>query len=80
MKIKVCQIWKEIETKRYIKILEKEVHGTGPAWTYCDCKGNPEPHGYEEANGAVYNDWYWHYCDVLEFAVWKRFKLVKDVV
>ena len=76
--IEVGQIWLEIESNRYIKIVEKEVHGTGPAWTYCDEQGNSEPHGYEKANGYSYDEWFFHYCDLFDFCVWGRFKFVRS--
>lgn len=72
--IEAGSIWREKETGRRIKILEEEVHGTGPAWTYIGGDGEPEPHGYEPANGFTYGDWFWHYCDVMDFVLWGRFE------
>lgn len=70
--IEVGQIWCEKESGRLIKILEKEVHGTGPAWTYCTARGKPE------ADGPDHPDWFWHYCDVFDFFVWGRFEFVRQ--
>lgn len=78
MSIEVDQIWREKKTNRLIKILEVE-RGPGPAWTYCDKDGTPEPHGVEPANGHNYGEWFWHYCDVHDFCVWKRFELVSRI-
>jgi hypothetical protein len=64
--------WREVKSGRLIRIIDEEVHGTGPSWTYIDAAGNPEPHG-PESNGHDYRDWYWHYCDVLDFVLWGRF-------
>jgi hypothetical protein len=76
-RIEVGQIWLEERTGRYIKILEREVHDTGPAWTYCNEDGEPEPEGYCKANGHRYYDWFWHYSDIFDFVVWERFYFVR---
>ena len=76
-RIEVGQIWWEKDTGRLIKILEREVHDTGPAWTYCNYKGKPEPEGYCKANDHTYDDWFWHYCDILDFVTWERFYFVR---
>jgi hypothetical protein len=72
-RIRPGQIWREARSGRHVKILEEEVHGTGPAWTYCDPTGCPEPH-----DASTHSDWFWHYCDVLDFVVWGRFEFVRE--
>lgn len=68
--IRPGQLWLERRTGRHIRILQAEVHGTGPAWTYCNVDGDPEPHGPDHP------DWYWHYCDLFDFIMWDRFQLI----
>jgi hypothetical protein len=70
--IRVGAIWREVSTGRTIRILEEEVHGTGPAWTYCDAAGKEEP------DGPDHPTWFWHYCDIYDFVVWKRFVPVTE--
>ncbi len=67
--IETGQVWLEVDTNRRILILEAEVHGTEPAWTYIDASGDPEPHSRRHSY------WYWHYCDLADFVVWGRFRL-----
>jgi len=55
--------WLEVVTGRVIVIIESEVHGTGPSWRYED--------------GGDYGETNWHYCDMLDFLVWGRFKLLE---
>jgi hypothetical protein len=66
------QVWRELDTGRLVRILEEEVHGTGPAWTYIDATGNDVPESKD------HGDWFWHYCDVADFFVWKRFQFVRQ--
>jgi hypothetical protein len=71
-RIRPGQIWYEPETGRHVKILEEEVHGTGPSWTYCTPSGEPEP------DGPRHPEWFWHYCDLFDFVVWDRFRFVRE--
>lgn len=71
--IPVGSVWREIERNRLIRITRD---ADPPAWVYIDAKGNPEPHGYEPANGFTYNDWFEHRCDAYDFVVWGRFERV----
>jgi len=54
--------WREISSDRVIVIIEPEVYGTGPSWRWED-GGKPG-----EIN--------WHYCDIADFVLWKRFELL----
>lgn len=56
--------WREVATGRVIVIIDREVHGTGPSWSYED-GGNPG-----EIN--------WHYSDAADFLIWKRFEPITD--
>jgi hypothetical protein len=67
--VEVGSVWREVETGRRIRVLEEEIHGTGPAWTYIDADGEPEAHGEQHP------EWFWHYCDVCDFVLWGRFVL-----
>ncbi len=69
--IEVDQVWREKESNRLVKILKKEVHGVGPAWTYINTEGKPEGHDKDHP------DWFWHYCDLYDFIVWNRFEFVE---
>jgi hypothetical protein len=57
--------WREVRSGRRVKILESEVHGTGPAWCYVNDAG--EPDGYDDPADA------WHYSDVLNFVLFGEF-------
>ena len=56
--------WREVATGRVIIIIDPEVYGTGPSWRWED-GGKPG-----EIN--------WHYCNITDFFLWKRFELLKD--
>ncbi len=55
--------WREISSGRIIVIIDPMTHDTGPSWRWED-GGSPG-----EVN--------WHYCDLADFLLWKRFELVK---
>lgn len=67
--IKPNAIWLEAQTGRRVRILEEEVHGTGPSWTYVDKAGNPEPH-----DNDLHKGWFWHYCSSADFCYTGRFQ------
>lgn len=54
--------WREVDTNRIIIILHPMVYGAGPSYRYED-GGDPK----------CVN---WHYCDIADFLIWKRFKLL----
>ena len=69
------RIWREKKENRLIKIIRDDDRVI--YWTYCNEAGEPEPHGFEKANGFTYDDWYDHCCDGYDFTVWSRFEFVR---